>query len=68
MTSFVAAEDNVVNVPDQVITASKTNHEKSLKVHTAACEEGPKPKTPTLSDAIKPPSMRGDFEPWMMTR
>ena len=66
MTSFVAAEGNVVKfletnkvwcgVPDQVITASKTNHEKSLKFRTAACEEGPKPKTPTLSDAIKTPT------------
>jgi hypothetical protein len=66
MTSFVAAEGNVVKfletnkvwcgVPDQVIATSKTNHEKSLKFRTAACEEGPKPKTPTLSDAIKTPT------------
>jgi len=68
MTNFVAAESLVVKflvdnktwcgVPDQVITVSKTNHEKSMKFRTAACaEEGPKPKAPTLSDAIKTPTV-----------
>jgi hypothetical protein len=68
MTSFVAAETNVVKflqdnkvwcgVPDQVITVSKANHEKSLKFRTLACsEEGPRPKAPSLSDAIKTPSL-----------
>jgi hypothetical protein len=67
MTTFVAAEGKVVKflednktwcgVPDQAIAASKANHEKSLKFRTAACEEGPKPKVPTLSDAIKAPSL-----------
>jgi hypothetical protein len=67
MTTFVAAEGKVVKflqdnktwcgIPDQAVAASKANHEKSLKFRTAACEEGPKPKTPTLSDAIKAPSV-----------
>ncbi len=68
MTSFVAAENNVVKflqdnktwcgVPDQVIAVSKANHEKSLKFRTLACsEEGPRPKAPSLSDAIKGPSV-----------
>jgi hypothetical protein len=68
MTSFVAAETSVVKflednkvwcgVPDQVITVSKANHEKSLKFRTMACsEEGPRPKAPTLSDAIRAPSV-----------
>jgi len=68
MTSFVAAETSVVKflednkvwcgVPDQVITVSKANHEKSLKFRTLACsEEGPRPKAPSLSDAIKTPSV-----------
>jgi hypothetical protein len=68
MTSFVAAETSVVKflqdnkvwcgVPDQVITVSKANHEKSLKFRTLACsEEGPRPKAPSLSDAIKAPSV-----------
>src|SRR6516225_6549665 len=48
MTNFVAAEGSVVKfletnkvwcgVPDQVITTSKANHEKSLKFRTTACE------------------------------
>jgi hypothetical protein len=67
MTNFVTAEGKVVkflqdnkvwcHVPDQVTTASKANHEKALKFRTAACEEGPRPKTPTLSDAIRAPSV-----------
>jgi hypothetical protein len=67
MTNFITAESKVVkflqdnkvwcHIPDQVTTASKANHEKALKFRTAACEEGPRPKTPTLSDAIKAPSV-----------
>jgi len=68
MTNFVAAEANVVKfliqnrtwcgVPDQVITASKAGHEKSLQFRTAACSENaPRPRTPSLSDAIKTPAL-----------
>jgi hypothetical protein len=68
MTNFVAAETSVVKfleankvwcgVPEEAITASKTNHEKSMKFRTMACsEEGPRPKAPSLSDAIKSPSV-----------
>jgi hypothetical protein len=68
MTNFVAAETSVVKfleankvwcgVPDEAITTSKTNHEKSMKFRTMACsEEGPRPKAPSLSDAIKSPSV-----------
>jgi hypothetical protein len=67
MTTFVAAETKVIKflddnkvwcgVPDQVITVSKANHEKSLKFRTNACnDDGPHPKAPSLSDAIKEPS------------
>jgi hypothetical protein len=67
MTTFVAAESNVIKfldenkvwcgVPDQVITVSKANHEKSLKFRADACnDDGPHPKAPSLSDAIKEPS------------
>ncbi|MFY9838977.1 MAG: hypothetical protein WAK55_21380 [Xanthobacteraceae bacterium] len=67
MTTFVAAETIVIKfldenkvwcgVPDQVLTVSKANHEKSLKFRTDACnEDGPHPKAPSLSDAIKEPS------------
>lgn len=69
MTTFVASEAVVIKflednktwcgVPDQAITISKTNHEKSLKFRTMACNnDGPPPqKAPTLSDAIKTPSV-----------
>ena len=68
MTNFVAAETSVVKfleankvwcgVPDEALKASKTNHEKSMKFRTMACsEEGPRPKAPSLSDAIKSPSV-----------
>jgi hypothetical protein len=70
MTSFVASEGNVVKflednktwcgVPDQAIKISKANHEKSVKFRNAACDPnaaGPAPKAPTLSDAIKMPSV-----------
>ena len=68
MTNFVAAETNVVKfletnkvwcgVPDDAITVSRANHERSIKFRTMACsEEGPRPKAPSLSDAIKAPSV-----------
>ena len=71
MTNFVAAETSVVKfleankvwcgVPDDAITVSKANHEKSMKFRTMACsEEGPRPKAPSLSDAIKAPSVDTD--------
>jgi hypothetical protein len=70
MTSFVASEGNVVKflednktwcgVPDQAIKMSKANHEKSVKFRDAACDPNagpPAPKAPTLSDAMKMPSV-----------
>ena len=68
MNNFVTAEDAIIKflvanktwcgVPDQMITISKTNHEKSLKFRTAACsEDTARPKVPTLSDAIGTPSV-----------
>jgi len=67
MTAFVAAETLVVKflvdnktwcgVPDQVVTNAKASHDKSLKFRDAACTEAPAPKAPTLSDAIKTPSV-----------
>jgi hypothetical protein len=69
MTTFVNSEAAVLKflednktwcgVPDQIITMTKANHEKSLKFRTAACSEdaGPRPKAPTLSDAIKQPTV-----------
>jgi hypothetical protein len=68
MTTFLAAEATAVKflvdnktacgVPEQAITNSKNNHAKSTQFREMACSEnGPHPKTPTLSDAIKTPSV-----------
>jgi len=69
MTSFVASEAVVVKflddnktwcgVPDQAIAISKTNHEKSVKFRNSACADdaGPVVKPPSLSDAIKTPTV-----------
>jgi hypothetical protein len=68
MTTFVAAEaltlkfllDNGTwcGVPAQAVAMSKANHEKSLKFRASACsDDGPHPKAPSLSDAIKTPAV-----------
>jgi hypothetical protein len=67
VTRFAAAETLVVNfleknktlcgVPDQALSASKTNHAKTIEFREKVCAEGPKPKAPTLSDAIGTPSL-----------
>jgi hypothetical protein len=65
--SFTAAEEKVVKflddnkascgVPVQAVTQAKTMHANTIKFRDTVCAEGPKPKTPTLSDAIGTPSL-----------
>ena len=60
--SFTAAEEKVVKflednkrgcgVPDQAIAQAKAMHVNTIKFRDTVCAEGPKPKAPTLSDAI----------------
>jgi hypothetical protein len=69
ITRFYSAEGTVVKflednknwcgIPEEAITAAKTNHEHTAKFRTAACTEQPaaKPRVPTLSDAITTPSV-----------
>jgi hypothetical protein len=69
MTTFVASESTVIKflednkvwcgVPDQAIAISKTNHEKSMKFRNLACaaDAAPQAKAPSLSDAIKTPTV-----------
>jgi len=69
VTRFYTAEGGVVKfleenkascgIPEQAITAAKSNHEHTLKFRTAACTEAPaaKPRAPSLSDAINTPSV-----------
>ena len=65
--SFTAAEEKVVKflednkaacgVPDQALAQAKTMHGNTMKFRDTVCAEGPKPKVPTLSDAIGTPSL-----------
>jgi hypothetical protein len=67
ITRFASAETQVVKflvdnkafcgIPDQAITTSKTNHVATLKFRDTVCAEGPKPKAPSLSDAIGTPTL-----------
>jgi hypothetical protein len=47
-------------VPDDAIKLSKARHEQSVKFRNAACDPNagaPTPKAPSLSDAMKMPSV-----------
>ena len=68
--TFTAAEDKVVKflednkvacgVPPQAVTQAKAMHANTVKFRDTVCAEGPKPKAPTLSDAIgAPPAETG---------
>ena len=57
VVKFLIDNKTWCGVPDQVVAAAKANHEKSMKFRDAACTEGPAPKAPTLSDAIKTPAV-----------
>jgi len=60
--NFTAAEEKVVKflddnksacgVPDQAVAQAKAMHVNTVKFRDTVCAEGPKPKAPTLSDAI----------------
>ena len=62
VTRFAEAEDKIVKflednkatcgIPPQVITQAKQGHSGTVKFRDTVCAEGPKPKIPTLSDAI----------------
>jgi hypothetical protein len=68
--TFTAAEEKVVKflednkagcgVPDQAVAQAKAMHAKTMQFRDTVCAEGPKPKVPTLSDAIgAPPAETG---------
>jgi hypothetical protein len=52
-------EDNKTwcGIPDVAVTNAKASHEKTTKFRDVVCAEAPKPKAPTLSDAIGTPSL-----------
>jgi hypothetical protein len=52
-------EDNKrwCGVPDQAVAQAKAMHVKTVQFRDTVCAEGPKPKAPTLSDAIGAPTL-----------
>ena len=56
---FLVDNKTSCGVPDQAIASAKSSHETTLKFRTIVCTEQPqaKPKIPTLSEAIAPPSV-----------
>jgi hypothetical protein len=52
-------EDNKTwcGVPDQAVAQAKAMHVKTVQFRDTVCAEGPKPKAPTLSDAIGAPTL-----------
>lgn len=62
VTRFVEAEEKVVKflegnqsacgIPPQIVSQAKQGHVGTVKFRDQVCAEGPKPKIPTLSDAI----------------
>jgi hypothetical protein len=57
MVKFLEENKTWCGVPDVAVTNAKASHEKTVKFRDTVCAEGPKPKIPTLSDAIGTPSM-----------
>jgi hypothetical protein len=67
VTRFSTAEATVVKflqeneawcgIPPQAVNAAKANHEKTLKFRKVVCTEAPRPRVPTLSEAIGGPSI-----------
>lgn len=62
MIKFLVDNKTWCGVPDDAIKTAKMGHERTLKLRTAVCTggsigEGPKPKPPSLSDAIGTPTI-----------
>ncbi len=58
VVKFLVDNETWCGIPEQMVGIAKANHLKSQKFRDAACSENaPHPKTPTLSDAIKTPSV-----------
>jgi hypothetical protein len=65
--NFTAAEEKVIKflednkspcgVPDQAVAQAKAMHVNTVKFRDTVCAEGPKPKAPTLSDAVGAPAL-----------
>jgi hypothetical protein len=73
VTKYVEAEGRVVKflednktacgVPAETVQQAKLGHANTLKFREQVCAEGPKPKVPTLSDAIGTPTVETPKDP-----
>jgi hypothetical protein len=52
VVKFLEDNKTVCGVPPQAIEQAKQSHAGTVKFRDTVCAEGPKPKVPTLSDAI----------------
>jgi len=57
VVKFLADNKSWCGIPDEAVTSSKKNHEATLKFRDTVCAEAPKPKAPTLSEAIGMPTL-----------
>ncbi len=56
---FLETNKSWCGVPDQAIAGAKAEHEQAIKFRTVVCSQQPepKPRVPTLSEAIGTPSL-----------
>jgi hypothetical protein len=56
---FLADNKTWCGVPEQMLSVATANHQKSVKMRDAICSnaDAPRPKAPSLSDAIKTPPL-----------
>jgi hypothetical protein len=57
VVKFLADNKTVCGVPLEAVTNSKKNHELTIKFRDSVCAEAPKPKAPSLSEAIGTPTL-----------
>jgi hypothetical protein len=57
LVKFLEDNKTTCGIPEQAISNSKTNHDRTLKFRDTVCAEAPTPKPPSLSDAIDTPTL-----------
>jgi hypothetical protein len=57
VVKFLDTNKTACGVPEQALAQAKVIHTNTQKFRDTVCAEGPKPKVPTLSDAIGTPSL-----------
>jgi hypothetical protein len=57
VVKFLDTNKTACGVPEQALAQAKVIHTHTQKFRDTVCAEGPKPKVPTLSDAIGTPSL-----------